>query len=203
MDWCFTAQNATGNLDSTIRDHFVGIHVRLRAATGLPDAQGKVIVQLADNYFIGSLFDEPQLVAREFPKFMIDDCGGFFENAQGADHFARHAIVADSEMDQAALGLRAPILVRGHFNLAHGIGFETTAGLLFWLFLRHTGCLNLRLDRKDIVHRRHNSTETKLKLAAPKRLRSRGARMSIWWFRIFRCRKWMGINYCKSCASCR
>src|SRR5882762_8610419 len=171
MDRFFAAQNATGNLDSTIRDHFVGIHVRLRAAAGLPDAQGKVVVELAGNYLICRLFDELQLVARKFSKFMIDDRGGLFENAEGADHFARHAIVADSEMDQATLGLRTPILVRGHLNLAHRIGFDTSSGCLFWLFLRHRGRLNFRLDHEDIVHRRRNSAETKLKLVNAYRLK--------------------------------
>src|SRR5882762_1454002 len=42
MDGLLAAECATRELDGAIGDHLVGIHVGLRAAAGLPDAQWKV-----------------------------------------------------------------------------------------------------------------------------------------------------------------
>ena len=42
---------------------------RLRTATGLPDAQRKMIVQLAGDYFVSRLLDKFQLVYLKFSQF--------------------------------------------------------------------------------------------------------------------------------------
>ena len=46
------------DFDGAIGDDFVGVHVGLRAAAGLPDAQGEVIVEFAGDDFVGGLGDE-------------------------------------------------------------------------------------------------------------------------------------------------
>ena len=47
MDGFFAAQDAAREFDGAVADDFVDVHVGLRAAAGLPNAQGKVIVELA------------------------------------------------------------------------------------------------------------------------------------------------------------
>ena len=40
------------------------------------------------------------------------------------DHLARHPLIADAEIPERALGLRAPVAVRRHLDGAHRIGFR-------------------------------------------------------------------------------
>ena len=47
MDGFFAAQDAAREFDGAVADDFVDVHVGLRAAAGLPNAQGEVIVELA------------------------------------------------------------------------------------------------------------------------------------------------------------
>jgi hypothetical protein len=42
----------------------------------------------------------------------------------GVDHLARDQVVADAEMFQRALGLRAPELVRRDLDFAQAVGFD-------------------------------------------------------------------------------
>ena len=46
-----------------------------------------------------------------------------FQDGVGGDHVARRQILADAEMLERALGLRAPKLVGGDPDLAEGVGF--------------------------------------------------------------------------------
>ena len=124
MNRLFAAHDAAGNFDRAIRDHFVGVHVRLRSATRLPNAQRKMFVELAFNHFVARLDDQLQFVFRKFSEIVIYQRAGFLENAKSANHLARHHIKADVEVEQATLCLRAPILVGGDFDLAHRIGFD-------------------------------------------------------------------------------
>ena len=62
MDRLLAAQHAAGKFDRAIRDHFVGVHVGLSAAPGLPNAQREVFVKFARDNFITSLDDQLQLV---------------------------------------------------------------------------------------------------------------------------------------------
>ncbi len=52
---------------------------------------------------------------------------GALDDAEGADQRLRHAVAADLEILQRALGLRAPIAVGGHVDRTEAVGFA--AGL--------------------------------------------------------------------------
>ena len=129
MDRVFRAEHAAGQLDGAVGDHFVGVHVGLRAAAGLPDAQGELIVEFAGDHVVSRLGDQARLFRRELAKLLIDQGRGLFQNAESTDQLGGHGVAADIEMHKRAGGLRAPIDVRGHFNLAHAVGFD--AGGLF------------------------------------------------------------------------
>src|SRR2546429_6350325 len=65
------AHHPARDLDRAVRDHFVDVHVRLRAAAGLPDAQGEMRVELAGDDFVGGLHDELSLFAGEFSQVLV------------------------------------------------------------------------------------------------------------------------------------
>ena len=123
MNGLFAAHDAAGDFDGAIGDDFVGVHVGLRAAAGLPDAQGEMGVEFAGDDFVGGLDDELGFFGGEFAEILIHHRGGFFQDAEGADEFGRHGVAPDIEVDERARRLRAVVAVIGHFDRAHGIGF--------------------------------------------------------------------------------
>ncbi len=123
VDGGLTAHLAARDFDGAVGNDFVGVHVGLRARTGLPDAQGEMFVELAGNDFVGGFTDQIALVGGELAEVLVDQRGGLFQDAKGADEFARHDVVADGEVDQGTGGLRAIITIIGHFDSAHAVGF--------------------------------------------------------------------------------
>jgi hypothetical protein len=82
-----------------------------------------MVVELPGDDFVGRLHDEPGLVGGELAEILIDERGGFFEDAEGTDELGWHGVLADGEMDERAGGLRTVVAVGGDFDLAHGVGF--------------------------------------------------------------------------------
>ena len=58
----------------------------------------------------------------------VDHGGGLFHVSVGVVHLLRHPVMADVEMLQAALGLRAPVLVRGHLDFAQAVELSPHSG---------------------------------------------------------------------------
>ena len=80
--------------------------------------------------------------AEQLAQILIHECGGFFQDAEGADQLGRHGVLADGEVDQRAGGLRAVVAVGGDVHLAHGVGFgagghvaRRLRGVRHWLLL--------------------------------------------------------------------
>src|SRR5438552_18348740 len=93
------AHDAAGDLDRPIRDCFVGIHVGLRAAASLPNAQMEMLVKLAFDNFIARLYDKLQFVARQLAKIVVNQRASFLEDAETPNHLARHYVIANREMN--------------------------------------------------------------------------------------------------------
>jgi hypothetical protein len=53
---------------------------------------------------------------RQLAELFVHERGGLFENAERANHLARHAVVADVEVMKRALSLRSPVAVGGHLD---------------------------------------------------------------------------------------
>jgi len=100
MNRLFAAQLAAGQFDRAVRDDLVGVHVRLSAAAGLPDAQRKLGVELARGDLLGRLHDQPRLVGGELAQILIDQGRGLLEQTKGADHRTRHPVGSDIEVMQ-------------------------------------------------------------------------------------------------------
>src|SRR5688572_15776983 len=123
MDRLFGAHLAAGHLDRAVGYDFVRVHVRLRAAAGLPDEEGEVLVKLAVDHLIRGSDDELDLVGRDRLQLTIDERGGFLQHTQRADHRPREMLGADMEVVEGALRLRAPVPVGSDGDGAHGVGF--------------------------------------------------------------------------------
>jgi hypothetical protein len=117
------AARIAGQFVGAAGDHLVDVHVGLGAAAGLPDHQREVLVVAACEDLVGGLFDQPGDFRRQFAEVVVDPRGGFLDQRQGVDHGERHALAADGEVLQRALGLGAPVGVVGHLYGAQAIGF--------------------------------------------------------------------------------
>jgi len=71
MDGLLRAHHAAGDLDGTVRDHLVGIHVRLRAAAGLKHDERKMVVELSGDHLVGGLDDQLHRLRRQLAQFAV------------------------------------------------------------------------------------------------------------------------------------
>ena len=88
---------------------------------------GKCIVELAGDHFGRGRGDRLAELLVELAELHVGLRRRLLQQAEGADQRDRHALAADLEILQRPLGLRAPIAVGRHLDVAHGIGFD--AGL--------------------------------------------------------------------------
>ena len=112
-------------LVAAVRDDLVCVHVRLRAGAGLPDDKRKVVCQLSGDNFIGRGADGAAFFCRHGGRAQtgVRQSGRLFQDAECVDDLRRHGLAAlpDREVFKAALRLRAPIAVRRHADVAHGV----------------------------------------------------------------------------------
>jgi len=124
MDRALAAEGRAGKLACAVGDHLVHVHVELGAAAGHPDVQREHLVMLASEDFVAGLDDELELLVAEPLFVVVDDRGGLFQDRVGLDHIPRDQILADAEVLERALRLRAPELVRRDADLAQTVGFS-------------------------------------------------------------------------------
>jgi hypothetical protein len=108
-----------------VGDHFVHVHVGLRAAAGLPDHQGKMLVPLPLQHLIGRRRDGLRLLAVQFAQPLIDQSRAFLQYGKHPNDLPGHPFRADPEVLVAALRLRPPQFVRGHPHFSQGIPFDS------------------------------------------------------------------------------
>ena len=119
---------AAQHLDGAVRDHLVGVHVGLRAGARLPDHQRKFAVVLAVDHLLRRHDDGFGELRIEIAQRVIGLGRALLDDAERADQGKRHALAADLEVAEAALGLRAPILAGGDFDGAERVGFDAGSG---------------------------------------------------------------------------
>ncbi|RMS18559.1 hypothetical protein ALP75_201500 [Pseudomonas syringae pv. actinidiae] len=100
VHWRFAATALAGQFVSAAGNHFVDVHVALRATAGLPDHQRKLRVVLTVEHLVGSLFDQPGDIGRQVAVAVVDACGGFLDQGQRMQHGQRHTLVANRKVDQ-------------------------------------------------------------------------------------------------------
>ena len=118
-------QDPARQFDGPVGDHFVDVHIGLRAAAGHPDVQGKMVVQLALEDFLRGPNDQPGFICRQPPQFPVGQGRGLLDQGQGPDHLQGHQVVADGKVEQRPLGSRPPIAVRRDLDFSQAVTFRS------------------------------------------------------------------------------
>ncbi len=120
----FAPALAAEELGGAVREHFVHVHVGLRAGAGLPHDEGKMLVELARERFVRGSDDRAPLLLVEDAEGHVHGRRGFLHEHLRAHDFGRHRLAGEMEVMQAALGLRAPQPVLADFDVAHRVVFD-------------------------------------------------------------------------------
>ena len=112
------AQGCSSELTAAVGDDFVDVHVELGAAASHPYVQWKHVVMLSSQDFVAGFDDQVVLLRTKTPTGVVHIGSRFFERRVGGDHLPWNQILANAEMLERSLGLRAPKLVGRHFDNA-------------------------------------------------------------------------------------
>ena len=125
MDLPFHSTHAAQQFAGAVGDHLVHVHIGLRTAAGLPDDQRKLVVKLPCDHFVGSRDDRSaNRGILELSQIHVHLRRRAFHQGQRLDQCQRHPILADLEVLQRALGLRAPETVGRNFHFSHRVGLD-------------------------------------------------------------------------------
>jgi len=122
------AHHAAQHLDRAVRDHLVGVHVRLGARSGLPNHQGKVVVELAVDHFLRRCGDGSPKFGVDVALIDVDQRTGLLDDPQRADDRHRLPFPTDRKVDDGALCLGAPVFVGRHLQRAKAVGLGAECG---------------------------------------------------------------------------
>ena len=124
MDRLLRADLAAGDLDGPVRDHLVGVHVRLCAAASLEDNQREMVVELPGDHLVGRLDDELDAIGRKLPELAVGQRCRFLEDAERLLHRPPplETVDADLEIVAGAFRLGAPVTIGGDLHGPHAVG---------------------------------------------------------------------------------
>jgi hypothetical protein len=110
VDRSLRAHLSSGELDRTVGDHLIGIHIGLRARSGLEHHQREFAFQLPVDDLLGSPDDQVDLFHWELAQLPVRQGGTLLEDSEGSDHGPAPAVAlhADREVEVRALGLCSP-----------------------------------------------------------------------------------------------
>ncbi|MCY1283300.1 hypothetical protein D9M70_321760 [compost metagenome] len=121
MHRLLAADLAAEQLDRAVGDDLVEVHVGLRARSGLPDRQRKLLRPAAFDHFRGRLLDGVRQLGREYAQLTVGAGRAQLQDGKGLDQRGRHLLVADAEVLARAFGLRAPKMIGGHGDAAQAV----------------------------------------------------------------------------------
>ena len=102
-------------------DNLVDVHVALRAAARLPDNKRELVRQSARQNLVAGRRNRVRAALIQVAELAVGQRRRLFQHGKRENHFLRNSLRADGKVFVAALGLRAPIVVRRNANLAHGV----------------------------------------------------------------------------------
>ncbi|KAH3670745.1 hypothetical protein OGAPHI_001261 [Ogataea philodendri] len=123
MNGFFRAKSSAQNLNGSVTDHLVGVHVGLGSRTGLENNQWKMVNKLSIGNLSGSLFDCVSQFRVQHTKLLVDSGSGFLQDSKSMHNWSRHDLswTSDLEVLQRSLGLGSPILVVSNLDVSKGI----------------------------------------------------------------------------------
>src|SRR5687767_14934177 len=80
---------------------------------------------LASDDFVASANDEVRLLRIQFSELEIREGRRLFHQAEGLDHGKGELVSADLEVAERSFGLRSPVLVALHLDIAHAVSFNS------------------------------------------------------------------------------
>ena len=110
---------ASEDLRGAVGDDLVRVHVRGRAGACLKNIQHEVDIVLAVHDLLRSRPDRRRRLRRDATQFLIDLRGGALDQREGAEEAAGEAQIADGEVADGSLRLRAPQGIVRHLHLTH------------------------------------------------------------------------------------
>ena len=131
MDRLFRADYPARELDRAVRDHFVGVHVRLGARPGLEDDERKFPVKLSINDLLRGAHDQGHLFVRQLSQFFVGEGSAFLEDAKCPYHRTAPSVplYANWEIIAGPLRLGAPQMLARNFDIAEGVLFDTNSAV--------------------------------------------------------------------------
>ena len=114
----------SGHFSGARRDHFVRVHVRGRARTGLENIDREMSVKLAVDHLLRRGDDGIGDGRIQQTKVFVHDGGGLLHITEGFDERATERNTADREILNGALGLGFVIGVLGDLDFSHRIFFD-------------------------------------------------------------------------------
>src|ERR1051326_397750 len=97
--------NTSKHLNSTIRDHLIGIHVSGRAGTSLEDVENKVRIELTVRCFLSCVCYRISNLFVQQAQIHVCSRSGMFDQAEGSDKFPRETNTANGKVFDGSLSL--------------------------------------------------------------------------------------------------
>src|SRR6186713_416012 len=120
----FRSERPSEALIGTVRDHFVRIHVGLRAGSRLPDRKRKVGIEPPLPHLFGGSLDRCSDFDVEDTQTTVGTSGGELLQPEGADQRDGKTLLPDREKFQSTLRLRTPISVGGNLDVAEQVALN-------------------------------------------------------------------------------
>ncbi len=122
------AERPADKLDAAVRDDLVHVHVGLGTRARLPDIQREILIQSSAHHLVAHPLDQLAFPVGQAAGPGVHHRSGLLHVAVGVVHLFRHPVVADVEVLEAALGLRTPVPVGRHFDVAEAVELPARAG---------------------------------------------------------------------------
>ena len=121
MDGLLRAERGAEALVGAVGDHLVDVHVGLGAGPGLPDDEREMPVETTVLHFARRSDDRVGEPLFEHAEVAVDLGRDALHAGEGVDDLDRHRPVADPEVLEGSLRLRAPIAVGLHLDRAERV----------------------------------------------------------------------------------
>src|SRR5713101_6835763 len=131
------------DLAATVRNHFVYIHIELRATARHPHMQREHFVMLTREDLVADLNDQLMALIVKPLAVMIGIRGAFLQDGVRGNHLPRDQVFADAEVLKRTLRLRTPEFVSSDIHFAETIAFfSNVCHLVFPFFWNRTVVLS-------------------------------------------------------------
>ena len=124
-DFSLVAEVTVDNFGGAVGNHFVHVHVGLRARARLPNGEREVAAELTLENVLASLSDGLVATFIELTKGEVRCSASLLQVGKSLGNFFRHLFNTDREVVITTLRLSTPVLGVVDFHFAHGVFFDT------------------------------------------------------------------------------